>query len=342
MLEAKAGGLSLFIAPTKLVGDVAVSVCFPMVVDGCALGKLSTGGQGCGGTCYPAGSEEAALCYGLFLAVNQALCGDPVAVSKSKVGAVGCGAHNDMFFINWKTKGTASAVRKSIGMALKVLDPAKMFQVYSRCVRELGGVPKKESFAHVASAAASAVKNNLTVGVVGNINMNKAKPKPGAKPRPGADGKPPKPPSNKSKLEQMMDVLKKKHSVSSVDGSKSKPTDHTACDHSNQTEVKTSGWSSAVLSDYLNNKVKGLNPTLCNKVLLLPIKESAWETLAKKLKSGVKDYVAMKYTKLGDDLPQVFGYLAISSCKLCAGDVKSMLHNKLNASAVESAITKSL
>ncbi len=318
MLEAKAGGLSLFIAPTKLVGDVAVSVCFPMVVDGCALGKLSTGGQGCGGTCYPAGSEEAALCYGLFLAVNQALCGDPVAVSKSKVGAVGCGAHNDMFFINWKTKGTASAVRKSIGMALKVLNPAKMFPVYSRCVRELGGVPKKESFAHVAAIAASAVKTNLSVGVVGNIKADKAK------------------------LDGMMDVLKKKHSVSTVDGSKSKPADHTACDHSNHTEVKSSGWSSAVLSDYLNNKVKGLNPTLCNKVLLLPIKESAWETLAKKLKSGVKDYVAQKYTKLGDELPEVFGYLTISSNKLCAGDVKSMLHNKLNASAVESAITKSL
>jgi hypothetical protein len=318
MLEGKAGGLSLFIAPTKLVGDVAVSMCFPMTVNGCALSKLGACGQNCGSNCFPAGSEEACLCYALYMMVNQVLCGDPVAVSKSKVGAVGCGAHNGMFFINWKTKGTASAVRKSIGLALRVLNPAKMFPVYSRCMREIGGVPKKETFAHVAAAAAAGVKSDLVVGVVGNIKADKAK------------------------LDAMLDVLKKKHVVSAVEGSKSKPADHTPCDHSNHTEVKTNGWSSAVLSDYLRFKVRGLNPMLNDKFLLLPIKDSQWSTLAKKIKPGVKEYVAAKYTKVGDDLPEVFGYLTISSNALCACSVRTMIHSKLNASAVEAAITKSL
>lgn len=329
MLEGKAGGLSVYIAPTKLVGNVAVSMCFPMKVNGCALAKMGAGGQDCGSVCYsddgkeafpcfPTGTEEAAVCYSLYLMVNQVLCGDPLAISRSKVSSVTCCGHNGFFSINWNVKGTVSAVRKSVGLALKVLNPAKMYPVYSRIIREAGGVPKKESFAYVANEAASAVKSSLLVGIVGNIN------------------------ADKEKLDGMLEVLKKKHSVAAVEGTKTKPSEHTECDHSNHTEVKTSGWASAVLSDYLRFKVRGLNPSLCDKHLLLPMKQSMYDTLAKKVKDGVKAYVAAKYTKLGDDLGVVFGYMTLSSGMLCACDVKTMVNAKVNASAVESAITKSL
>lgn len=308
----------MFIASTKLVGNVAVSMCFPINVNGCALAKMGAGGQDCGSACFPAGTEEAAICYSLYLMVNQVLCGDPLAISKSKVSSVTCCGHNGSFSINWNVKGTVSAIRKSVGLALRVLNPAKMWPVYSRVVRESGGVPKKESFAYVASEAASAVKSSLVVGVVGNVN------------------------ADKDKLDGMLEVLKKKHQVSAVDGSKSKPSDHTACAHDNHTEVKTTGWASAVLSDYLRFKVRGLNPTLCDKYLLLPMKQSSYDTLAKKVKDGVKAYVAAKYTRLGDNLGVVFGYMTMSSGMLCACDVKTMINAKVNSSAVESAITKSL
>lgn len=329
MLEGKAGGMSVYIATTKLVGNVAVSMCFPMHVNGCSLAKMGAGGQDCGSVCYstdgkeaipcfPSGTEEAAICYSLYLMVNQMLCGDPRAISKSKVSSVTCCGHNGLFSINWNVKGTISAIRKSVGLALKVLNPAKLYSVYARIVREAGGTPKKESFAYVASEAASAIKSNLIVGVVGNVN------------------------ADKDKLDGMLEVLKKKHSVSSVEGSKTKPTGHTECDHSNHTEVKTTGWASAVLSDYLRFKVRGLNPTLCDKHLLLPMKSSMYDTLSKKIKDGVKQYVAAKYTSVGDELGIVFGYMTISSGSLCACDVKSMINSKMTAASVESAITKSL
>lgn len=323
MLEGKAGGLSVFIASTKLVGNVAVSLCFPMHVNGCSLAKMGAGGQGCCSNssesgCFPSGSEESAVCYSLYLMVNQVLCGDPLATSKTKVSSVTCCGHNGLFSINWNVKGTVSAVRKSVGLALRVLNPSKMYAIYSKLVRELGGTPKKESFAYVASEAAAAIKSNLTVGIVGNINADKAK------------------------LDGMLDVLKKKHAVSAVEGSKTKPSDHKECDHSNYAEAKTLGWASAVLSDYLRFKVRGLNPTLCDKHLLLPMKQSAYETLAKKVKDGVKTYVAAKYTKIGDNLGVVFGYMTLSSGALCACDVKSMINAKVSAASVESAITKSL
>jgi hypothetical protein len=317
MLEAKKSGFTLYVAPTKLVGDVAVSMCFPVSVDGCALARLNNGNQ-CGSQSFPAGSEESAVCHSLYLSVRQVLCGDPLAVSKTKVGDVQCGSHNGQFFINWKVKGTVSAARKSIGLALKMLNPGKMYAAYSRCLRELGGTPKRETFAYVADQLNKAIKNELTVGIVGNIKCDQ------------------------TKLNDMLDVLSKKHEVSPVEGAKSKPTEHIKCDHLNHTEVKVSGWASSVLSDYLNFKIKGLNPALCDKFLLLPMKAAQWATLSKKLKKNVKDYVQAKYAKVADDLPELFGYLCISSSSLCACDVQSMIKSKLNASAVEAAISKYL
>lgn len=317
MLEGKKGGLTLSVETTKKVGDVAISLCFELDCNGCAFQNLC-GHASCMSGKFPKGSEEAALGYSLGLAVRQALCGDPLAVSKTKVGAVEAVAHNGMLSVNWKVKGTGSAVRKSIGIALKALDPAKMYPAYSRCVKQLGGSVDKDAFTYVADAAARAIKADLHCLVVGNINMDK------------------------NKLEDMLEVLAKKHDPTMPKGPKSKPTDHAACDHSNHAEVAASGWASAVVSDYIRAKVRGLEPTLCNKTLLLPIKPAQWDTLAGKLKKGVKDFVSAKYTKVGDDLPAVFGYLTLSSGQLCGSDVRSAINNKLSSDSIASAISKSL
>lgn len=332
MIESKKGGLTIFVDPTKLVGDVAVGICFPLNCNGCAFNRLS-GNSSCSGqcnpagdskeskdpvSCYPAGSEEAALGFSLGLAVRQTLCGDPLAVAKSKVGSVECVAHNGMLGINWKVKGTGSAIRKSIGLAIKAMEPAKVFPAYIRCVKFLSGSPSKESFAFVADAAAKSIKANLVVGVVGNTKVDQAT------------------------LDGMLDVVSKKHNPSMPKGTKTKPSGHVACNHSEHTEVKVSGWHSAVLSDYIRSKVKGLEPSLCDNHLLLPLKSSQWDTLAAKLKKGVKDFSQAKYAKVGDDLPAVFGYLSLSNGQLCAGDVKSAINNKLSASNIEAAILKAL
>jgi hypothetical protein len=317
MFESKKDGINLYVAPTKLVGDVAISLSFPMIVDGCALSKLGRNGS-CDSKCFPVGSEEAALCYALYMVVEQVLAGDPLAVSKSKVGKVSCGAHNDMFFINWNTKGTVSAARKSIGLALRSLNPGKLNSIYSRLIRDIGGVPKRESFAYVASNAAKAINSNLTIGIVGNINVDK------------------------KKIDDMLEVLAKKKNVSDITDSKSKPSDHSKCDHTHYTEVKVSGWESAALSDYLKFKVKGLNPVLCNNNLIINMKKSNWESAIKKLKLFVKDYAESKFGRVKADLPQIFAYLTIANASLCANDAKEAITKKLTPEMVKSAIEKHL
>jgi hypothetical protein len=317
MIESKKGGLTISVAQTKLVGDVAVGLCFPLQANGCVLARLN-GCAGCNSECFPAGSEEAALGYSLYLSVQQILCGDPLAVSKTKVGDVTCVQHNGMFGINWKVKGTGSAVRKSIGLALKALDPNRQASTWSRCIKHIGGSADRDVFNYVADDVASSIKAHLQCVVVGNINIDK------------------------EKLEGMMEVLSKKHSVSAVKGTKTKPSGHTQCDHKNLTEVAINGWESAVASDYIQSKAKGLVPMLCNKSLLIPISGSQWETLSKKIKKGVKEYAATKYAKVGDALPAVFGYLALAGASLCAGDVKTAIANKLSVASIEAAINKVL
>jgi hypothetical protein len=318
MIEEKKSGLTVFIAPTKTVGDVVVSVCFPANVNGCALAKLNGGGGSCESVCFPQGSEEACVCFCLYLTVRQTLCGDTLATSKTKVGDVLCGAHDGMFFINWKVKGTVSAARKSIGMAMKCLNPARMGPSYAKCVKYAGGKPSKENFAYVADELAKNINKDLTISIVGNIK------------------------ADKDKLKDLVDKVSKKIDASGVSGSKSKPSEHTACDHSNFTELKISGWSSVVISDYIQFKAKGLVPVLHNKYLLLPIKQQIWDTLAKKIKKGVKDFVAAKHTKVPVDAAELLAYKSLSSGALCASDARTLLNSGANASAVESAINKYL
>lgn len=317
MIESKKGGLNIFLESTKLVGDVSVGLCFSLTCNGCVFNRLC-GVSDCSSKCIPVGTEEAAIGYSLVSAVRQVLCGDPLAVSKSKVGAVECVAHNGHLGINWKVKGTGSAIRKSIGLALKVLDPAKMFPAYSRCIKQLGGSVNKDFFNYVADNASKSIKSNLTVGILGNTKLDK----------PGLDA--------------MLEILSKKHNTTDIAGSKSKPSGHTLCDHSSVTEIKVVGWASAVLADYIRSKVKGLNPIICDKHLLLPIKNQQWNTLAAKLKKGVDDFTKSKYTKVGNNLPAVYGYLTLASGHLCASDVKSAINNKLSSDSIKSAIINGL
>lgn len=318
MIEDKKAGLNVYVAQTKLTDGVSVGVSFPLRVNGCALNRLS-GGAGCSVDCFPAGAEEAALGYSMCLVARQILCGSPQAVLKSKVTDLTCVAHSGSFGINWRVKGTGSAVRKSIGLVLKVLNPVRMWPVYSKCVKQLGGSADKAAFLYVADAAQKAIKSSLSVGIVGRIALDKPH------------------------LTQMLEVLEKKHDPKPVPDTKMAPSKHTACDHSECTEIKSSGWGTAVLADYIRERVRGLVPQTYPDYLLVAVKPAQWSTLASKLKKGVKDYVAKSYLKVpSDDLAALFGYGALANGSLCAADVKVALNSKLTTAALEAAIQKGL
>ena len=326
MLEAKKSNLSIFVERTSLVGDVAVCVSFKAKLNSCCLNKLK---GSCSCSCFPSGSEEACLCHALYLVVKNMLCGDPLATARSKVGNVECGAHNGYFFMSWKVKGTGSAVRKSLGMALKCLSPGKLYSVYSHCVKEVGGSSNRDAFNYVADELTKSIKDSVHCCVVGNIRLYKVDPNT-------------KKEVKALDLDDMLDVLHKKLNPSSAKGKKETPKDHTPCDHSDMTEVKVSGWQAFVVKDYISAKVRGLIPLMCDKYIILPLKESRWDTFSKKIKDYVKDYVHQKHAKLKDELPAIMGYMALASASISGYDVQQMIKSKVTTADVERALNSNL
>ena len=313
MIEGKKGGISLFLQRTPLVGDVAVCVSFSVKCNGCVLNRLKSGGTGgCSSisgdknanSCFPEGAEEACLCYAQYLVVQNALCGDPLATSKSKVGSVDCGSNGGQFFICWRVKGTGSAVRKSLGIAMRSLNPSKYYSVYDQCIRSIG----KKS-----------VRDKLCCGVVGNIKTEKK----------GA--------GNLADL--MLDVLSKKLNLSNPVGSSSKPTGHSECPHDGLTEIKCSGWHTYVIRDYINAKVKGIASIIYEKGILLAVDQKKWDVLSSKLKKGLKDYIKTKYTRVGKELANLVGYIVMSNAYVSCSDVKSIIKSGLAVESVEKAIS---
>lgn len=315
MIEAKKKNINVYVQTTKLVADTAVCVSFSMNIDGCCLNRLD-GCMPCNSN--PVGIEQACVVYSIYLKVKNLLCGDPVAVKNSKVSSVCCGAHNGQFFITWSTKGTVSAVRKSLGIALKGLVPGKLYTTYRYCMRGIDGKPNRETFNYAANEVLMAINKDLHCGVVGNMKADKAK------------------------VEKMVDVVSKKINPGDVATPRTKPSGHTPCEHENYTSIKVSGWATHVVKDYVMSKVIGLNPLICNKALMLPMKESDWKGRSLKLKKESSDFVKARYAKLGDDLSVVIAYMAITNGSVSCCDVKALLKSNITSAQVASTIKDSL
>ena len=326
MLESKQGQLSLFVERTSLVGDAAVCISFSCKASACCILKLK---NNCGCGCFPVHSEEACVCYALYLAVRQALCGDPLATSKSKVGDVHCGLNDGEFSISWRVKPTGSAVRKSLGIALKCLAPSKVFSAYSHCIKVANGKPNREHFSHAASVVNAGIKAGVSCGVIGNIRTHKIDP------------------TSKKEVQalvltDMLSILRKKLPHDVVDGKKSENKEHTNCDHSHHSEVKVAGVDAVVLKDYVQYKIKGITPSICGNTLLIPMKSSTWESASKRLKAASKDYVAAKYSKLKDQLGAILGYMMFAEGSAGVYSVHKIIKDRITAGDVEKMLSKHL
>jgi hypothetical protein len=321
MIEGKKDNLTLFIDRTSLVGDVGVGISFKSKMSACCLSKLK---GSCSCNCFPNGGEEACLCFSIFLAVRNVLCGSPLATKRSKVGDVECGFNNGYFTVSWNVKGTASSVRKSLGMALKCFNPYKLYTSYGNCVRECGGSTNRDYFNYAANEVLSSLKDNIHCGVVGNIRLE----------RKNATTKKTEPAIN---INDMLKILHNKVALESASGTKTKPP-NSDCQHENLTEIKSCGVASYLLHNYISTKAKGVNPAICGNYVLLPIKSSRWDTMRTSLKKGVKDYAKQKFHPVNDQLGLILGYMMLSTGTVACPDIKSMIKSDLKSSGAESLL----
>lgn len=320
MHEASGKGVSIFIQPTKIVGDVAVCLCFPLGVSGCALARL-TNQLAC--DCFEKGAEEACVFYATYDKVRFALCGDPAAVLASKVASVTCGASGSHVHIAWQVKGTASAVRKSLGIALKALKPRATYAAYQRLVHQLGRKPVRAHFNYAADQVTNAIKRGVHCGVVGKIMVGKPSPK------------------LEETMRDILDVIVKRLDPGEVVGDREKPSDHSAC-NTELVALNVSGWQAFAASEYITAKVMGVRPVVCGDKIIVPVKKKLWDALAAKLKKGVDVVIKNRYAKLGEELGNVLAYTGVISGAMSCADVKPLLKEKITPAAVASAIKRVL
>lgn len=304
MITLKKGGVSLSVYYCKIPSDVAVSISFPAKVCSNSLEHLRSI------TYDPTMNLDAIIAYSLWNAVDLALKSDPLAVKGSKVGDTEYNTHNGRFYINFNVKGTVSAVRKSLGLALKALQPAKMYSSVQLAMKNTDMKYSREEFNYVANKMISSMRNGLSIGVIGNIRLGKATSE------------------HRNKLEKMLDVVVKKFNPVDVSGKKKETTWHhgTAMflhDKVKSYEVKVSGWKLYVLYEYLRYKLRGVQLRI--KQHGIEVIVNNFEKKIPKLKKDLPRYVELRLKKLGKDLGCVLAYAAISNGILCFDDVSSIV-----------------
>lgn len=317
MQESSKNNLKLFISRYKNVGDVMVGISFSSKGSGCCFNRLSGVGACCNASCFPEFSEETCLLYAIYLNVNNSLCGDPKAANASKVSSVNCCLNNNNFGISWHVKGTVSAVRKSLGIALKAIVPAKLYSSYSKCIKSVGGSTSREVFNYVANECNNSIKNEICCGAVGNIKVK-----------------------SKDVLNNMLSVMVNKVKLLQPEGKKEKPSGHSSCDWKSQVYLQCTGVSQLIVSDYIQAKAK-IQSMQENKGLVVLISDKSWKGLSVKLKAQTKEYVNIKYKPVGDELGNVVAYAGLGSGKINCYDAKQVIKN-LTAGDVENIINKCL
>lgn len=288
MLSAKKGRLDLTFIPNVKASSVSVLMGWKLPsVNWFVLDKLKRG-QPCGCPDLSHGSEITTCAYSVYQYAHSKLMGDAKAQQSSKAAYVGCGFHNDEFFICVKTAGTFSAIRKVVSELMKSLTPEKLYPVYSANIRILNGKPDRSEFNYCANEIRKSM-NDITCLVIGKAKLDKGKvqaicDKGTEKYNDGKAAEPSVKPSSLSKEK----------------GKSSFPT------------LKSKGMGAPLVADFIeSNSHERAIPT-SGMILVYNEKWSAPKSLDKK---KIDNWVKQKYGKL-TDLGSSLLFLAVSECNI--------------------------
>lgn len=312
-MESKLKNLTLVVGICKKVPDIAVLMGLHYDCSKINLINLKTNNPS--GELLN-GAEGSALGYALFEAIRDKFIGSPLELARSRVSRVDCDSINGKFLISWNTQGSVSMLRKTIGLALSCLDPAKLYAKYAENMKLLGGKNDRDVFNYLANEMIAAIKKGIKVDVVGKIKVDAAKLK-----------------------DLLAKADKKQKSPASVPKG-SKPPKHADCP-CDYPHVKVSGIAAVVVADYIKSKSGGYGVDVYDGKVV--VYNKSWDTKKKSLKgSSAKDYVRQKYEKLKDDFACVLAYLAITQGYADCCTVSQIIKTKPSAASMAALIQKSL
>lgn len=319
LIEVKTKSLDVNIGVLKKVADVIVSITIPFKgIASCCLSRLksNTGAP----TSPMNGTEEAALAFALFETIRDKLGGSGLETVSTKSTNVNCNSIGGNIVFTWHTQGTLTAVRKSTGIALKCINPMKLFTKYAENIRFLTGKSgKKEEFNYVAKKLYKEIKN-IVISVVGKINVSEDKLKDTVK-----------------KLETIIpqsEVPSEKEITAPEKRVYEKSTEYPS--------IKCHGLSAAVIGDYIRNNSNGMAVAITEEGVT--VYNMGWSSKHRQLsdKKRIRDYVEKKYLKLekNNELSLVFAYFSLSEGYIDSIIAKSILSNKLKTNKIIELIEK--
>ena len=174
-MQASSGNLKLSVHVTNLSPTAAVSMSFPAPdLNWFVLQKLLRE-QPCGCASLANSSEYTALVYSQFIDIRTRLVGTMGATSKTKVSCVKCGYNGGQFIIVATCPSTMSAIRKVASTMTSRLAPHKLYPIYGRCIKLLGGRPDRKEFLHCAHRLAGTMKPSIFVTTKSKLNSEKVR-----------------------------------------------------------------------------------------------------------------------------------------------------------------------
>lgn len=173
-MQAAEGKVIVTVVTDKILPtNVSVSIGFPSAQSNWFVLRKLMRKVPCGCPSLANGSEATALSYAIFDNIEEKLIGNPLAQSKSKVSSVKCNFRNGEFSIHLMCSNTYTAVKKAITLAIKSINPHRLWSKYQANIILLNGKPKRFEFVTCVNDLIQNIM--LNVVVVGKITIDQTK-----------------------------------------------------------------------------------------------------------------------------------------------------------------------
>jgi len=304
-MNKKHNNISILVLPNKRSPDLMISMCIPFNCNLYCLNQLKCGRDR--KMCDFKGVEKSALAWAVYENISNKLTGSPLEMYKTKVSRVDCSSQNDHFIVNWNTATNFSSLRKTVGVVISALSPAKVFSKYTENMKLMGLSGKREEFNTCVADMITGIKKEVMFSVVGKININD------------------------EKVDLIAKMLSEKLPSQDLPSIKERSKLPSRPEYKHEYPiVKTSDIGSVVTLDYIASKLQGDSLYINNNEIVVLNKNFDTKRKILKNKEKIRDHVQKKYEKLGDDFYIMLAYFAMMKLMDC-NTMKKIIKGKPKA-----------
>lgn len=327
MLNASRGKHSLFIRTLKAKITI-VGVCFKAPVNACMLNRLK-GGWSCNSV--GPNAELTFAAFALYKHISVVLFGTPTAAEASGVTALNCGTSGGHFIMSWQSSHVLSHARKSLGIVLKSLTPARVWPRYQTYCRAFDMKPVRAEFNWAANTLIRGIKGGIGCCIVGKLKVapkKKTNPKTGARKIVSTRGQ---------VADDFFDICVGKMNVGEAARPQSEPEGHSKCEH-DMPSIAASGWEAYVLADFIAFRAPGSDPVIGNREVYVAVSAAKFDTMVAKMRKTASKFIQQKYKR--PEMGPFMSMVALAACKVSCGGAKRLCG--IDKRDVVSVVTKLL